>query len=1278
MSTTPRAPQTTNRKTRSFGVGLLALCALMLTSGLFLMNADVTRAQAVGAGATASVSPNDTPAAAALSGALPQRLVTVTDPDDPGAQPWEDAWTVDGLPAWRWRSIDLDVDTSGGIFGISGSFKQIPVSIAEMLFYLANWLWSVLLGVLKFGFEADELIVLGAASINAGAAFVGGKLLYMAILFAAILGWRVITAVLKPRGGGLLAVSRTAVGFVLAFGALAMVTTKATEAHQNYPDDPRGQMQVSGTLPWMASKILDVADNVTAPLAGPVIGKVERTGKTADEVINGSDVTEGNSIDTGSNPGTTTCERYINTMYGEYSAGPTNERVLIVLSRLWENTFYDAWRSATFGSPVSYRLPGGAVYNSNIPERVMCHYAESINEIDAETQHRIARAAYGNAVPTVGGTTPTVFGPFDATNNGDLRKASTAWAACRWDGSSWKGQTEFNGSWAESGSTNPYDALCAKVLQDDEKFDDKFYVFAGKVKDATGKGEADHRAQLAAARAYGSAYSGANFGGRMIYAFISLLVAVLFIVSFGFIALGLIASMLMAIACITFALPVAFALGAIGRSRQAIPLFKVSLTSLLSESFFTIILSLVVILGGLFQNLINGVGALPGPLMSLGNGAAPVAAFFLIKKLLKSMGMADILTPSGAMTFATSAAMAATGDKRMMANAKANKEGKTGAQQALGKTPWLGKKVAKLDRYAPTRANWKMEGRDARKEANAEDELERQANIKKKIDRRNSGSRWGRMRNRVDNSRLPGGVADRLRKFTNGSALAVLTGTLGGPLGLGMLAGGAAYRWKKNRRVGDPVDPETAEDVSYTPGTVHTGRDAEPQRLDAVNGTRTYVETTMDRVFADMKLDDPSSTYAERTRAGVETAITDMMGSYAEALTGSRMLLNDAEIDGLRMSAARTLGYASGSDMVATAGGVVLPIPYSTERAKAELSDDQLKSFVHWLPAHDREIQQVRDVDPSGAPVLRSETADEYAARLFALGLARGVVHPDGSSVDVLALKGLDVADVAVQARITSWRNGNADDLLDNLQINSVDDMLERRLVLAAQSVARQQALDVTALLPPAAAPAAGTSTIPAPPAPAALAAASDSAALTTQLVVAVNAARELLTEARRGGDSTAVTTAVDKMSASMAKLEETQEKLFEDLGASMVDNLERTLQAQALRDQRFAERFETSFNDGVERIENQLDGVRGVLEQFKSGAVSMADAVKGLQAALAAVKDDSAESEARLRDVIAEQNRNLGNSATRGRAAPTWGPPSVRDVTERAGGTVFPPGEER
>lgn len=1302
--TEPKPPVRSDRCLRGAHVGsalLVALCLSMLVGGFVLAAqqppvatpdevlviagpleayADNALQSAVSASITA-VDAGDSPYTASVP------AVGLPAKGSAASQPWENAWDADGLPAWRWRSIDLDVDTSGGIFNISGSFKQIPVMIAELVFWLANWVWSVLLAVLKFGFAADELIKPATPAINAGAAFIGGKLFYMAILFAAVLGWRVVRTILRPNKGGTAELVRTGAIFILAFGMLAMVTTNAVKAHQNYPGNGGEQLQVSGTLPWMANEILDIADSATAPLAGVVTGVTRRDSKTADEVINGSDVTDlspGNG--TGTNPGVTTCVNYTNAMYDTYAEAPDNERVLIVLSRLWENTFYDSWRAAAFGYPVNFRQAGGNMYNSNIPERVMCHFAEAVNDISPQDQQRIAHTAYGDAIPAAGGVLPTVFGPYDATNNGDLRKAVGAWAACRYDGSNWVGQTEFDGAYSPAAVVaivhgrpeNVYDDLCSKVMQGDDGFDDKFYVFGKRVRENFSPKEADAKEQLKAARVFGSAYSGVNFGQRMIYGLISMLVAVMFLLSFGFIALGLIGSMLMAIACITFALPVAFALAAIGKTKHAGPVFRVTITSLLSQSFFTVLLSLIVILGGLFQALIGGLSVLPGPLTALGNGAAPVAAFYLLRKLLKSMGMADMLTPSGALTFAGSAAVASSGNKSWANKVKAGKDGKSDLQKGLSKTPWLGRKVNKLDRYAPTKDRWNRAGRADRAEANAEDEAARQEKIRENMARRNTDSKYGRARNRIDNSRLPGGTADRLRTMANGGALAVLTGVLGGPLGIGLLgatAGGRKYRqWRKQRpQVGDTVDDATADPMDYDAGATHTGREAEPQRRANVGATRTYIDTTMDRVANDMAFTNPASTGDERARAGILTAMEDMMGAYAEAHAGRRGTFTDSEMDGLRTAAAAALGYRSGAEMVVTTSGVVVPVPYPPDRARSELSHEQLTSFVHWLPEHDREVQTIATTAPDGSPTTRPENGEEYAARLFALGVARGVLSPDGSSVDVLAVNGLDIKDVTVQARVDAWQAGGADDLLDNLRIDCVSDALERRLVLAAQEITRAPLSVPSMTMTPAATAttAAGGASV------SAAAAAADSTELVTQLLVAVNAARDLLAATRATGGDADVRKAAEKMAASVTRLEAAQETMLDSIGSAMVDSLEKNMQAQALRDEKFADRFDQSLADGVGAIADQLDSVRDVLKAFSDGTAGLQATVNALGQVMNGVTDNIAASEEGLREAVEEQTRAVRDRTVR-QGGTTWAAPSAREVSERNGATNFPRGDER
>lgn len=1187
------------------------------------------------------------------------------------SQPWREAWSVDGLPAWKWRDIDLDIDTSGW-FG-TGKIKEIPVIIAEILFNIANFVWSALLALLKFGFEADALLRLATGAINAGGAFIGGRLLFMAVLFAALALWRIVKSFFGGRGkaGGFVPAFRTTVWFVAMFGVLYTVTVQSAAAHRNYEGDVDAQLTVPGTLPWAASEVLDMADKVTNPLTAPVIGNPgEKLTKRDDavETIVGT-VEGGTSVD--NEP--VSCVKYVAAMHAAYAESPNAERTLIVVSRLWESTFLDSWKFAALGAPVTHRREDtGTRTRTDIPSRMMCHWAEAVNGADPVQQQSIARAAYGDAIPEVSGEGMPVFGPFDATTVKERRKAMTAWGACTYRSGGWTGHPDFDGAWKEEGTENEYTSqgYCSKVFTDGEDLEDKkLNIFGGDVGDAAKQGDAVHMEQTRPVRSYGIALSGANPGGRILHAAVSLVVAGLFVWSLGFIGIGLVASMLMAIACLTFAVPAAFGLAAAGKTEKAMPLFKITLTSLLAESFFTIVLSAIVILSGLFQNLISGIGGIPATLLSLMNGAAPVAAFMLVRKLMKSLGMADIFSASGALTFAASAATATSGKQAWKNKALSGKDGKSDIQRMAGKTPWLGKKLNKADRYAPNMNNWNKEGRQKRAELNEEDEQARQERIRQRMNERGDKGRVNRMRNKVDNLMLPSESKDKLKELMKGGGLLAVAGMATGGIGAGLLlAGGAgskARRALKNRRgVGDPVDPDEAESVPYTAGETHAGRDAAPRRAAAVADVNNYVEDTIDRVFADMKATDPSSNPADRMRQGLETAMEDMMGAYSESLTGSRRILSDAEIDGLRISAGTALGYTPAA-MVATAGGVVLPIPYEPTRARTELSPDQLKNFVHWLPEEDRERRAVPMTMPDGTVTTRPENADEYASRLFAMGVARGVLHPDGSSVDVLSLHGLDIADAAVRVRVEAWQAGNADSILDGLRIGAIDDALEARLIAAAQTVANTQARHYV--------PAAGSPAVAAPPTPPPPVTPID-AGVTSQLVLAVNAARELLEEARRSGSSGPdLARAASRVAATIERLEANQEELVNRLSTSMTDSLEKQLALQAGRDAEFNSKFEEVFSAGVDSIAGRVDEVREVLGNFASGLIPMTEAVNRLNSIVSDVNTSNAESSQKVAEAIAAQSRAMSDWTKVVRGGATYTTPSSRGAIEEAGGREIP-----
>ena len=1048
----------------------------------------------------------------------PETTCSLANPAACG-EPWEGAYDVDSLPAWRWRDLDLDKDTSGGWSkAVQNSFNQVPVTIAEMIFHAANFVWMLLLFLMKMGFDAKGLLGIGAQSINNGAAFMADKLIYFIIPLSAYVMWKFFRDFLKLRSGNPIGLMRRVVVFSVLIGMMWMVASSSQQAVLQNNNDTDAQLEYVGTIPWMAKEVLNFGDKIVSPIAGVVID-VDTDGdtKSADQTIAGEqgDLAAGpaqSAEETAarSTAGGATCEAYIRTIHSNYARAEDAERSLIIVSRLWEGTFYQALKSASFGEPTSYRDPETKLYYpSDIPDRVMCHYMESINDTDVEVQQKIARAAYGAAaVPEWNGlaASPLVYVSGDANNKDSQRKAMGAWAACKWNGSAWVGQPEFDGAWASSGSENVYTndggALCLKAMVEpgDEWGDDwgdKFYIFGSQVTESTGEGNAEHRAQLQAARSWALGYSGANAGGRMIGAFIAFIVSLLFLYSFGLLGLGLTISMMIAVALLALAFPAALVLGAIGKNNRATPLFKMTLFSLLGHAFLTLLLSVIVIISGIFQNLFSSLPGLPLMIRSLTSGLAPIIAFVVVRKVLKSVGMGDILSPTGALSFAGAAALKG-GGKMTEGAQKRMASGNT-----LKKTPGLGKHLDRMDRRAPTWKNWtpdarrqrkadirnenlaEKEKRDARRQErdskaenkrreqiaaqmrlNGEDptteegqqELEKryQESLKTKPLRK---GRFSQKRdaalNKLDKFRTPGSITDRLKEleYTYGDSARDLGHDLGRdalnlPVRLAARLGlKAAQRRIANagRPPGTPVSAEAEPDPNFNLGDAVTGPGTTEQRTEAIG-------VVGDTITA---------------KGGINSGTSFILNSVAAVHTGRGFnpdgspvvdLLSDVGRDALRLSGAVTFGVEP--TMVLTSPtGLVAPVPVSGEaRRDLENSAHGLGHFAHHLPEEDKKRRTFPAVDDDGNEFLREESDSEWCARITVMGVMRGGIMPDGSIVDMrsVAYGDADMSDPDVLREIDDWGKGKPNARLDNfvLQATHPD---EEKMVQAAFALVREQ-----------------------------------------------------------------------------------------------------------------------------------------------------------------------------------------------------------------------------
>jgi hypothetical protein len=920
---------------------------------------------------------------------------------------WIGSDKVSSLPAWRWNRIVLDADTSGWL----GALKEIPVVVCTLLFLISQFIWSILLGLLKFAFDAGSLVAVAAPVINSGAAAIGRYILAFSILFWAIALWRVLRMLTRGNVAGAL---RSGGVFVILFAltfSMAITSANATKL------DADQQVNVAGTLPWMATKVASFAGSVTGQLT------------LAEDLASKSNIL---ADPQGVTP---TCQAYISQIHSAYEAGNGNEAML-AMSKLWEQTQYRAWSAAMFGLPTT---------KIDLPGRSLCHYAESVNQVSATEQQLIASLAYPGIVPAPSSGRFLIFGPH---NEKDLRKATIAWSACGWNGSNWQATPPWKGVWRESVNQDAMVRACGRAFSTGDKWesgtDDPFKVYGGSIKDAFDRGDVEHREALTVSRNFVEAFSGANISDRIFQSVLALLVSVLFLYVLGFIAIGMVAAQLMLILLLIFA-PVTLAMYAMG-SPKATSMLKLTGTAAVSQAFFGLILTALIVLSGIFQNLITAIPA-AGFLKNLLIGMAPIAAFFAIRRLLQSIGMADIMKPSGAASFMASAALVATREKGEHGMMSKGMLGKDGRNEVMRKSRQAGNAATAnaLKGASATRAASRWSRGMATKDGRADRKLS-------KINQANA--RLEGRRNKIRDSyanRLDEGKQTRFSKLANWASER--------SLGDDRLSRTMLRAADAGDRLGKKADPRVQ---GAWKNLMSPGSNWYDQRLLPKPGEEKDVEIG-ERQFQDAD-SARSKGRLERSKMDAETRRDPSSAPALQAAMMSNTFANLAgntfgddfdgfatapELAAAKLAAANAAGVGY-HEIALSSNGVVMPMPGTMKREEMRnLPTDELRNFVYWLPEKDRMLEP-------------DETPDNYVARMTAIGVARGLITSDGCSTDVFSKLGLDINNSDDRARIEAWQNGQKDDKLDKVQFKASDSAYERRLIEAARtSMARNQMMTV-------------------------------------------------------------------------------------------------------------------------------------------------------------------------------------------------------------------------
>jgi hypothetical protein len=584
---------------------------------------------------------------------------------------WKNECKLGALPAWRWQAIDVDQDDSGWL----SSLRLFPSTIASLLLNISGLMWQVTLAVLQMGLQSETLIGAAARPINMITAAFGKQLLVLSFLMLGVLFLRKIKVSMhiypsKKSGGGDKNVGITIrdilTSFIIPTAILAGLVMSANTAVNTENDtsfigvdkDSRAARVESihegqvGTLPWAALQVLDINNAVLNPLIGGL-----------------------NDMKLGASDGKTgaadkTCSDYIGTLEAHYIAtGGNGTATFVAVSKIWEKTFYQSWQNVTFGLPVG---------DSNLPERAMCHWAENIADVSVYDQYAILQATYSGSA--AGGATtetpfpqtvknpPIILGPFYGADNA-RRKAMTAWAACAWDGTKWKTTDEYTSVYTQDSAGGNHNGLadeCALVMSyttsnnyisnSDNKAYNDLYIFGKSTKSATTvDGNPTITSSMKAARSFAEAQTGKDIS-RLVYGILALVVAIICMYSLGLLAVGLFITVFMAIALLAIGIPIALLLSAAGDHKRAVTIYKMTATSLLAKTFFTLLLSAIIVLTNLFQLLAGVTQGMPSIVQALFNGLAPLAAFYVVKKTLHHFGLGNIMTASGAVGFAANSA----------------------------------------------------------------------------------------------------------------------------------------------------------------------------------------------------------------------------------------------------------------------------------------------------------------------------------------------------------------------------------------------------------------------------------------------------------------------------------------------------------------------------------------------------------------------------------------------------------------------------------------------
>jgi hypothetical protein len=511
-----------------------------------------------------------------------------------------------------------------------------------------------------------------------------------------------------------------------------------------------------------------------------------------------------------------------------------------------------------------------------------------------------------------------------------------------------------------------------------------------------------------------NAWLGGNDTERLTQGLLSLVLAVVFLFALGPLAIGL---MLISVALATLAmlLPVSLLLFAAGLD-QGKKLLKLTGAAAGGKFIFTLALTFLTLLISMTYAVVQKTIATDTPNLfeQVLEGAAPLAALYLFKKLSKALGFGDIGSMTGGLAFAGAAALKATGDRDLSRGAAERMSG------AIGRIGVGNKRLSALDETSLQRrmlnnGATRAVGRGAKRVARPATAwaADRYGSGRAAALRRKNALLWSVT-----------GAPRRALTYT-GTGLTAVAGRVGAFAAPAAKKLGFNFDGVKDRRRrgGDGGGGLKEGDMINTPMTSNT------QTADrrAKNHHRNIIRVN-DR---DMR----STLTTEYVHDGLNMLRARQLGGKH---TGGlnlqfKAFANDQEKKKALEELSKSTELSKNQLMLGDQG-LWAPVPVTIDKRTGQRvfapgsTIEQASHPVHYL---DRYTLQRQIVD--GA----QENDDQYIARLTAQLRERGYITDRGEVVDVFAANGFDTRIPEVRERVAAFISGVRDEELSKIIVKA-------------------------------------------------------------------------------------------------------------------------------------------------------------------------------------------------------------------------------------------------